>query len=240
MTHLPEQIGHPLDNPIWYALTSTHAHLAEGDGLARRYPLHLAPFAAVREQTPEGFAALARALHPEGMAALFITPLEPPLPGWTHLRTFEVIQMTCEKLEPTPEPKMIELETRDVPEMLELIRWTEPGPFKDRANELGIFYGVHVTDSDRDGKLVAMAGERIRLTGFTEISAVCTHPDFQRRGLARGLTHRLAREILARDEVPFLHVFAGNSNAIRAYETLGFKPRQTFTGVVIKAPEEQP
>jgi predicted GNAT family acetyltransferase len=235
MTHLPEQIMHPLDNPIWHALTSTHAHLAEGDGLARRYPLHLAPFAAVREQTPEGFASLARALHPEGMAALFITPLEPALPGWTHLRTFEVVQMTCENLVPTPEPEMIELETQDVPEMLELIRLTEPGPFKDRAKELGKFYGVR-----QNGKLVAMAGERIRLTGFTEISAVCTHPDFQRRGLARGLTHRLAREILARGEVPFLHVFAGNSNAIRAYESLGFQRRQTFTGVVIKAPEENP
>jgi predicted GNAT family acetyltransferase len=235
MTHFPEQIEHPLDNPIWHALTSTHAQLAEGDALARRYPLHLAPFAAVREQTPEAFTALARALHPEGMAALFVTPLEPPLPGWTHLRTFEVMQMTCDKLTPTLEPEMIELETQDVPEMLELIRLTEPGPFKDRANELGIFYGVR-----QDGKLVAMAGERIRLTGFTEISAVCTHPDYQRRGLARGLTHRLAREILARGEVPFLHVFAGNSNAIRAYETLGFQKRQTFTGVVIKAPQENP
>jgi predicted GNAT family acetyltransferase len=130
---------------------------------------------------------------------------------------------------------MIQLETRDVPEMLELIRLTEPGPFKERANELGKFYGVR-----QDGKLVAMAGERIRLTGFTEISAVCTHPDFQRRGLARGLMHRISREILARDEIPFLHVFAGNSNAICAYETLGFGKRQTFTGVVIKAPEEQP
>jgi predicted GNAT family acetyltransferase len=226
---------HPLDNPIWHALMSTHAHLAEGNALARRYPLHLAPFAAVREQTAEGFAALARALHPEGMAALFVTPLEPPLPGWTHLRTFEVMQMTCENLVPTPEPEMIKLETQDVPEMLELIRLTEPGPFKDRANELGTFYGVRDT-----GKLVAMAGERIRLTGFTEISAVCTHPDFQRRGLARGLTHRLAREILARDEVPFLHVFAGNTNAIRAYESLGFQRRQLFTGVVIKAPQENP
>jgi predicted GNAT family acetyltransferase len=231
---------HPLDNPIWHALMSTHAHLAEGDALARRYPLHLAPFAAVREQTPEGFAALARALQPEGMAALFVTPLEPALPGWTHLRTFEVVQMTCEKLVPTPEPETIELGTRDVPEMLELVRLTEPGPFKDRTNELGTFYGVRESGLNRGGKLVAMAGERIRLTGFTEISAVCTHPDFQRRGLARGLMHRISGEILARDEVPFLHVFAGNTNAIRAYETLGFKPRKTFTGVVIKTPEEQP
>jgi predicted GNAT family acetyltransferase len=222
---------HPLDNPIWFALTSTHANVAEGDGLARRYPLHLAPFAAVREQTPEAFAALARALYPEGMAALFVTPLAPPLPGWTHLRTFEVVQMTCEKLEPTLEPEMIELQARDMSDMLELVRLTEPGPFKERTNELGKFYGVH-----QDGKLVAMAGERIRLTNFTEISAVCTHPDFQRRGLM----HRLSREILARDEVPFLHVFAGNTNAIRAYETLGFRPRQTFTGVVIKAPQEHP
>jgi predicted GNAT family acetyltransferase len=226
---------HPLDNPIWHALTNTQSHLAQGDDLARRYPLHLAPFAAVRGQTPQGFAALARVLHPENMAALFVIPLEPPLPGWTHLRTFEVVQMTCENLVPTPEPEMIELEKKDVPEMLELIRLTEPGPFKDRANELGKFYGVRQV-----GNLVAMAGERIRLTGFTEISAVCTHPDFQRRGLARGLMHRLAREILARDEVPFLHVFAGNPNAIRAYETLGFRQRKTFTGVVIKAPEEQP
>ena len=225
---------HPLDNPIWHALTSTHVSLAQGDELARRYPLHLAPFAAVREQTPEAFAALARVLHSEGMAALFVTPLEPPLPGWTHLRGFEVMQMTCENLLPTAEPEMIELGSQDVPEMLELVRLTSPGPFKDRANELGKFYGVR-----DNSKLVAMAGERIRLTGFTEISAVCTHPEFQRRGLARGLMHRLARDILARGEVPFLHVFAGNANAIRAYESLGFQRRQVFTGVVIKAPEEQ-
>ncbi len=226
---------HPLDNPIWHALTSTQADIAEGNALAKRYPLKFAPFAAMQSQTAEGFAALARALHPEGMAALFVTPLEPPPPGWAHVRSFEVVQMTCEKLEPTLEPEMIKLETRDVPEMLELIRLTEPGPFKERANELGKFYGVR-----DNGQLVAMAGERIRLTGFTEISAVCTHPDFQRRGLARGLTHRLSREILDRDEVPFLHVFAGNSNAIHAYESLGFQQRQVFTGVVIKSPEEQP
>jgi predicted GNAT family acetyltransferase len=151
------------------------------------------------------------------------------------VRRFEVMQMVCENLVPTAEPEMIELGTQDVPEMLELIRLTEPGPFKERANELGKFYGVR-----DNGRLVAMAGERIRLTGFTEISAVCTHPDFQRRGLARGLMHRISREILARDEVPFLHVFAGNANAMSAYETLGFQRRQVFTGVVIKAPEENP
>ena len=224
---------HPLDNAIWHALTSTHAHLAQGNELARRYPLHLAPFAAVREQTPEAFAALAQALHPEGMAALFVTPLEPPLPGWRHLRTFEVAQMTCEKLEPTPEPEMTELGAPDMPDMLELVRLTEPGPFKERAGELGRFYGVR-----EGGRLVAMAGGRVRLTGFTEISAVCTHPDFRGRGLARGLMHRIGREILARDELPFLHVAASNASAIRAYEALGFRHRRTFTAVVIKAPEE--
>jgi predicted GNAT family acetyltransferase len=234
MNHLTEQL-HPLDNPIWHALTSTHANLAEGNALARRYPLKFAPFAAMQTQNAEGFAALARALHPEGMAALFVTPLEPAPPGWTHVRTFEVVQMTCENLVPRAEPEMIELDARNLPEMLELIRLTEPGPFKERANELGRFYGVH-----QDKKLVAMAGERIRLTGFTEISAVCTHPDHQRRGLARGLMHRISGEILARDEIPFVHVFAGNTNAIRAYESLGFQKRQIFTGVVIKASEEQP
>ncbi len=116
----------------------------------------------------------------------------------------------------------------DVPEVLELVAQTQPGPFLERTIELGDYLGIR-----RDGALVAMAGERFRLDDWTEISAVCTRPDYQGQGLASGLIAALVANIERRAQRPFLHVLAANTTALRLYEQLGFRIRQTVKLTVV-------
>jgi predicted GNAT family acetyltransferase len=101
--------------------------------------------------------------------------------------------------------------------MIALTALTDPGPFRTRTIECGRYLGVR-----RDGELIAMAGERQRLPGFVEISAVCTHPDFRGQGLAGRLVRAVAAGIERDGARPFLHTGATNTTAIRLYEALGF------------------
>jgi predicted GNAT family acetyltransferase len=119
----------------------------------------------------------------------------------------------------------------DVPELLELTRRTQPGPFRPRTIELGSYLGVR-----RDGALVAMAGQRLHPPGWTEISAVCTHPDHRGQGLASALVRALGHEIRGRGERPFLHAAATNDTAIALYESLGFAVRRAVTFLAVEAP----
>jgi predicted GNAT family acetyltransferase len=122
-----------------------------------------------------------------------------------------------------------QLSIADVDEMLALTELTKPGPFGKRTPELGTYLGI------RDGgRLVAMAGERLRLPGFTEVSAVCTHPEYQGRGFARMLISAVVRQITERGETPFLHVAQVNTRAIRVYEELGFKTRILQTAFALQ------
>jgi predicted GNAT family acetyltransferase len=125
-------------------------------------------------------------------------------------------------------PAIRELNAGDVPAMLALTELTEPGPFRTRTHELGKFYGVFESD-----RLLAMAGQRLSLPGFVEVSAVCTHPDARGRGYARALMSAVMRDIRQRGRIPFLHAFADNP-AIRIYESLGFRLRRTFHLAVLK------
>lgn len=118
------------------------------------------------------------------------------------------------------EPDIVTLTRDDASEMLALATLTEPGPFRSRTHEMGHFRGVRI-----GGRLAAMAGERMRFPGFTEVSAVCTHPDFRGRGLARRLSKVVSAAIQARGETPFLHAWKNNHSAIALYETLGFRWR---------------
>jgi predicted GNAT family acetyltransferase len=115
-------------------------------------------------------------------------------------------------------PPIVELDASDSPEMLELTALTKPGPFGPRTHELGHYVGIR--DS---GKLVAMAGERLKVPGYTEVSAVCTHPDHLGKGYAAALMTEIMRGIRERGETPFLHVRSDNSRAIVIYERLGFR-----------------
>jgi ribosomal protein S18 acetylase RimI-like enzyme len=214
--------GHPLDRPIWEALRTTHASMAEGDELAKRYPPEVSPLAALREQSPEAYVSLGRLLAPRETAVLFLT--EPPRPpeGWTIVRSGGLEQRVCAAPPPEPrsQPKSEPLALKDVPEMVALAELTRPGPFRARTIDFGGYIGIR--DS---GKLVAMAGQRTRPAGYTEISAVCTHPDARGRGYAEALLVSLARTIFARREIPFLGVRPDNEGAKRVYERLGFKLR---------------
>ncbi|HEX4049090.1 MAG TPA: GNAT family N-acetyltransferase [Elusimicrobiota bacterium] len=212
----------PLDRPIWEALSTTHASMAEGGSLAKRYPREVSPLAALREQSPEAYAALGRLLAPEEAAVLFLN--EPPRPpaGWTLVRDGRLEQRVC-SAPPAPPRSAAGIEPLgpdEAPEMLALAELTKPGPFRSRTVEFGGYIGI------RDaGRLVAMAGQRTRPAGYTEISAVCTHPDARGRGHAEALIAALARTIFGRGEIPFLGVRPDNEGARRLYERLGFKVR---------------
>jgi len=140
----------------------------------------------------------------------------------TH--TFELVQMLGEHAGGAHDPEAVTLASADVPEMLELVRLTDPGPFFQRTIELGRYVGLR-----RDGALAAMAGERLRFDGWTEISAVCTAPSYRGHGLASRLVSTLVADIHDRSEGAFLHVLKSNTNAIRLYEGLGFRTRRGRT-----------
>jgi FR47-like protein len=218
----------PLDNPIWFALTTEHRILARSHGLARRYPPDVSPLAALLRPTDEAFADLQRLVSPGEHVALFTaSPLD--VPGdWQVDRSRRIDQMICEASVASPPVAPLPLGTTDVPDMLELTAATEPGPFLPQTIEMGSYFGIRASD----GRLVAMAGERLQSTAFTEIRAVCTHPDFRGRGYARALTTFLAAQILAVGKIPFLHVKSENGAKV-VYHKIGFRLRAAICLTVI-------
>ncbi|WMT78453.1 GNAT family N-acetyltransferase [Bradyrhizobium sp. Ash2021] len=201
---------HPLDRPIWGALTTRQQSLAEGGALARRYPPAIAPFADMVDMSPQSFAALGAILSGSEIAVLF-TPDAVTAPDEFKILLAE----TGEQMIGTPaESSLPGIETvtlgvNDVPEMMALTELTKPGPFSARTHELGTFLGIRI-----DGQLVAMTGERMKPGHYTEMTAVCVHPDHRGRGYAQMLLGAVARQIVSRGEIPFLHVFSNNTSAI--------------------------
>ncbi|HEX5586241.1 MAG TPA: GNAT family N-acetyltransferase [Acidimicrobiia bacterium] len=206
-----------LDNAVWHALTTAHATFAEGAGRSRRYPADVSVFGAVDGFDAESWIDLATVTGPAGHVTLFRDAIPPPPDGWSVTLDGRGHQMVLERLVPAPVPPLRRLTATDVPRALDLIARTRPGPFATRTIELGDYFGVFDGDD-----LVAMAGERFRLPGFTEISAVCTAPEARGRGLAAGLSTHVASGILARGDTPFLHHADDNHDARRVYERLGF------------------
>jgi predicted GNAT family acetyltransferase len=229
MNSAPAPLAHValLDNAIWHALSTEQAYLAQGNDLARRFPREISPFAAIRDTSPEAYQALAELLDGDTVAVSF--DIQPNLPaGWATRFSVDAHQMVFEGSTPVePKQKFRRLTQEDVPVMLALTKLTDPGPFLPRTIEFGSYFGIF------DGNaLVAMAGERIRLTGFTEVSAVCTHPDYTGRGYGSALMSVVMAGIMRRGETPFLHVRVGNP-AQGLYEKLGFKVRAPLHLTVI-------
>lgn len=227
--------SHPLDNPIWNALNTEHSELALGNKLAKRYPTEIGPLSGIADEVAANYEALRLLANPGGAVVLFLDEPHTSKPGWTLVRVgllSQMILMSPTSQEPSVRRTHItsrKLTPEDVPAMLELATLTEPGPFRQRTIELGEFHGIF--DS---GRLVSMAGQRLHLNHFVEISAVCTHPDARGRGYARSLMSLVVEEILQRAKIPFLHSFADNYPAIRVYESLGFTLRRTLNLAVIK------
>ncbi len=220
-------IAHALDNPAYAALTTQQAELAEVRGRARRYPPDVAPFLAVPpDATAEDWRDAAELIGHGGFAGIIHDGATPD--GWSEVRRFGVTQMIGSDATGRPDPEAVILASADVPEMLQLVTATEPGPFLERTIELGTYLGVR-----REGRLVAMAGERMHVDGWTEISAVCTLPAFRAQRFASRLVEDLIARIHARHERPFLHVMTSNTPAIALYQALGFTARRTATITVL-------
>jgi len=217
-----------LDNPIWSALTTEHQHLARSHGLARRYPPDVSPFAAFLHPTEDAFVDLQRLVSPGEHVAFFTaSPFDVP-GGWEVDRSRWIDQMICEASLDLPPVAPLPLGTTDIPEMLELTAATEPGPFSPQTIQMGSYFGIRASD----GRLVAMAGERLQSTAFAEISAVCTLPEFRGRGYARDLVTFLAAQILAAGKTPFLHVKSENGARV-VYQKIGFRLRAAMWLTVI-------
>lgn len=212
-----------LDRPIWHAFTTRQAALAErGDG-ALRLRGDYGIFASAADASPDSLADLAALVPAEGEVAVIQADDHPPVPGVVMTPQPAICQMVAGDLRvlPPPDFQVLELGEDDAEAMLELATLTRPGPFFARTHRMGDFIGVKA-----DGRLIAMAGERMRLPGLTEVSAVCTHPDHRGRGYAATLMGIVAGRILARGETPFLHVYAHNTGAIALYEHLGYRMRR--------------
>ena len=223
-------MSHMLDRPIWNALSTRHAALAEGGHLARRYAPSVHPFACSRDNSLESVRALADIAAP-GETLVFLQADEFLLPpGFTATLTAFGVQMIAERQMPEIEDSRIEkLGEADAAEMLELATLTKPGPFTMKAQALGDFWGVK-----ENGRLIAMAGERLKQDGMTEVSGVCTHPDFQGKGLGRLMTLYTAGKIFAKGEQAFLHTYASNAVAIGLYESIGFRLRTRMNVAAIE------
>jgi len=221
---------HPLDRPIWSALTTRQLALAEGGALARRYPPAIAPFADMVDMSPKSFAALGAILSGSEIAVLF-TPDAVTAPDEFKILLAETgEQMTGTPAESSlPGVETLTLGVNDVPEMIALTELTKPGPFSTRTHELGTFLGIRI-----DGRLVAMTGERMKPGHYTEMTAVCVHPDHRGRGYAQMLLGAVARQILSRGEIPFLHVFSNNTSAIALYRRRGMEIRRRLHVTVLQ------
>ncbi len=222
--------SHPLDRPIWTALTSRQQGLAEGGALARRYPPAIAPFADMADMSSESFAALGALMSGSELAVLF-TPDPVTAPAEFKLLLAE----TGEQMIGTPAASAIHgvepitLGADDVPDMMTLTELTKPGPFSARTHELGIFLGIRI-----DGELVAMAGERMKPANYTEMTAVCVHPSHRGRGYGQLLLATISRQISTRGEIPFLHVFSNNTSAIALYRRQGMEIRRRLHVTVLQ------
>lgn len=212
----------PLDNPVWHALQTAHAHLAIGEEKVKRYPTDYLRFLGFEDPFSANLKLLEQYMEPGERIFMIGKPAVLPTNWQTH-KVISCIQMVCEDitLPPLLQPQTIQkLGETDREDMLWLVNEVQPGYFFSQTPLLGDYYGIRV-----EGKLVAMAGERLRMVGFTEISAVVTHPDFTGRGFAQHLISVLSQKNLEDKQIPFLHFVNTNTRARGVYELLGFKER---------------
>ena len=225
---------HPLDRPVWNALTGPQAHLAIAQGAAVRIDPAYGPFAAARDDGAEATTALVATLGGTGDGIGLVERVAwPPPPGTGIVMTGELVQMLRPAapppaIAPTLADGIITLDEHHAPAMAALAHATEPGPWAALTHRFGRFYGVF-----RGATLVAMAGTRMRVNGYTEVSGVCTDPAWRGAGLAGALVARVLADIAAGGDAAFLHAYAGNAGAIRLYEGLGFKVRREMVLTVL-------
>jgi ribosomal protein S18 acetylase RimI-like enzyme len=223
---------HPLDNVIWKALTTLQGHLGTTNHSAGRFLQEVSILGALCEPSDEAYESLLPIVNPGERVGLFLGD-DPQPPPWKVASSASLLEMVYEGAtlpENGPDKTaFLRLGETDVPEMLALTQLTKPGPFGSRTHEMGEYWGIR-----QNGKLIAMAGERLRLPSYSEVSAVCTHPEHQGRSYATSLVKMLVRRIRSRGELPFLHVRPENRRAVELYERLGFQKRALMRYVILE------
>ncbi len=225
-----------LDRPVWSSLCTAHEDLSLGGDLARRYLPDVNRFASARDDSDASLHALTELVQPsDPVFILQVPPIRVPA-GLSTLKMAQGVQLVAPS--PVAPPSegsadIVALGEQDSDDMLALATLTEPGPFLRRTHRMGRFFGIRI-----DGRLAAMAGERFCFPGHTEVSGVCTHPDFRGRGLARRLSRHVAAAIAARGDIAFLHAWKSNHPAIALYQGLGFQWRCDVHVAVLARPRE--
>lgn len=210
-----------LDNPIWESLSSRHRSLALRQDEVARYPAVVAPFLGVATGRIDAVAAI-ESLVPPGDTVLLLGPVPSAPPGWELKQLAQLAQMVCPApLAEVDGPGIVELSEFHRADVLALTALVYPHYFRPRTTELGRYFGIY-----QDGRLAAMIGERMGMQDYTEISAVCTHPDYNGHGYARRLLGWLSNDNLERGRTPFLHVSQQNQRAMQLYERNGYRLRR--------------
>lgn len=219
-----------LDRPVWASLAGHQDALSIGGALAKRYARDVNLFASSRDDSPATLDALAALVEPDEHVYVLQVPEIAVPSALRATKTALGVQMVATRsIVAEPADDIVVLGDSDAPEMLALAQLTQPGPFLARTHVMGTFRGVRI-----DGRLAAMAGERMHVPGYTELSGVCTHPDFRGRKLARRLSAIVCAGIGARGETPFLHAWKDNRPAIALYEKLGFRLRAEVNVAVLE------
>jgi predicted GNAT family acetyltransferase len=221
---------HVLNNPAYNALNTGNKNLANGNGQIKYFSKEVSPFIGFKENRPDNFEQL-HALIQHGGPVGFVSPVETIIPAmWNVLHSVPCFQMVFNgDTVPADETNLVTLTDEHIPQMLELTKLTNPGPFASRTIEFGHYRGIF--DGD---KLVAMAGQRMNPLPYAEVSAVCTHPDYTGRGYAKQLLQYHSNRIIAEGSIPFLHVKCENERAIKVYENMGFETRTRMYFYILK------
>lgn len=222
---------HPLDNPLWYTLNDEFSQFTTGTFLAKRGKPEFIACAVTADQSEAAYADLAELYQAGESDMMFVADLPEKITGFEVSPMSSGLQYVCQRRIPVPESdvEILKLSVADIPDMAALIELTQPGPFFPDMVEVRDFFGIR-----QNGQLIAMAGERMKVPGYCEVTAVCTHPDWRRRGYAKLLTLTVADAIWDRGETPFLHVVPDNVSAIRVYESLEFVQRGAMKFYILK------
>ena len=224
-------MAHLLDNPVWEALSSVDSHFNSGTDTLKFYPETMSPFVGLQNWDESDLQTLITTL-PSNRSFSIMKVNEPRLPSqFQIIFSLPLFQLVCLDFKPYSNPShtIQKLESKDIPQMLELTAKTKPGPFYEKTIDFGNYLGIYSGDT-----LISMAGERLHLNGYTEVSAICTHPDYLGKNYASGLTSMVCQTIIENKNTPFLHVRQDNVRAIEMYKRLGFQIRAEVYFAVIK------
>jgi GNAT superfamily N-acetyltransferase len=215
-------MDHPLDNPIWTALNSGSASFAYSKGIVRFIDRRIGFFAGIPRYDAEHLDQLYAEMD-SGMRVIVFTPGFLELDAkWKVRNDNALLQMVYEMpfVNLPLDSNIRALAAADVPEMLALTQLAKPGPFLENTVDFGGYFGFFV-----DGRLVSMAGTRLVAGSYTEVSAVCTHPDFVGRGLAQRVLPYILNYVQQQGQIPYLQLYPDNLPAHRLYQRLGFVER---------------